>query len=63
MFVQSSLFYDIASYNHLSIQVKIQQVKTEWRRREREKESSGLTEGETEHWTEMKMLWVRNGCL
>jgi hypothetical protein len=30
--------------------------------REREKEINGLTERETEHWTEVEMAGVRNGC-
>jgi hypothetical protein len=45
--------------------MKSRQARTEWVAEadgEGEKESSGLTEGETECWTGMEMAWVRNGC-
>jgi len=35
-------------------------VGSKQRGRERDKESSGLIEWETEYWTEMEMAWVGN---
>ncbi len=38
-------------------------MENERRKRERDKENSGLTEGEKEHWSEMEMAWIINGNL
>ncbi len=64
VYYQSVYYNDAVSSNQQSIYVNVQQVKWsgELREKGREIESSRLTEWETEHWIEIEVTWVINGC-